>query len=233
MTRYFIWFVLLLSLRCLPHVQAQVNTASEKRFYASSVKAALGNLAEDEKAIYSGPLYTQYFVKMGNDGHPFYHSLQPEAIMYDSILYSSVNFIYDIFLDEVVVINPDSAWICLNKKKVNYFLLGGHKLTKIQNVNGLPSGFYEVLYEDNDISLFAKWTKVFNASVWKEKVSFFVVKEKVYAVHNKRELLDALGDRESEIRNFIRQNKLRFKKAQKIESFAKIVGFYSSIRKQP
>lgn len=192
MTKYFIWFAFLLpSLQPSLFAQAQVSVATEKRFYTSSVKAALGNLAESEKAIYSGPLYKQYFVNMGNDGHPFYHSLQPEGIMYDSILYSSVNFIYDIFLDEVVVINPDSAWISINKNKVSYFLLGGHKLARIQNVNGLTPGFYDVLYEDKDISLFAKWTKVFNASVWKEKVSFFVVKEKVYPVNSKSEILEA------------------------------------------
>ena len=232
MTRYFIWFCLLPTFPPLSQsVQAQVNATSEKIFYASSVRAALGNLAENEKAIYSGPLYTQYFVNMGNDGHPFYHSLQPEGIMYDSILYSTVNFIYDVFLDEVVVINPDSAWICVNKNKISYFLLGGHKLKRIENVDGLPPGFYEVLYEDNGISLFAKWTKVFNASVWKEKVSFFVLKEKVYPVHSKTEIIDALADKESEVKGFIRQNKLRFKKSQKVESFTRIVGFYSSIRK--
>jgi hypothetical protein len=196
---------------------------TESRFYASSIDYALDNLIEEQKAIYTGPLYFQYLVKMGNDGHPFYHNLQPESILYDGIVYSSVNFIYDVFLDEVIVIN-------LDKRKIEYFFLGGHKFKKIGDVTRLPSGFYEVIYDNDAISLLAKWTKVFRASIWKEKASFFVVKEKVYPVHSKKEMLDVFADKEKEIKNFIRQHKLKFKK-DKSTSFGKVVAFYSSLKK--
>jgi hypothetical protein len=207
---------------------AQLMTTTEKRFYDHSIEYALDNLIKDQSGLYAGPLYHQYFIKMGNDGHPFYHDLRPESIVYDNILYAPADFIYDIFIDEVIVINPDSNWISLDKRKISQFFLGGHKFEKIERLPGLAPGFYEIVYRDNTRSLLAKWKKVFSASVWKGKVSFFVVDDKVHPVQSKKEMINMFSDKEREVKAFIRQHKLKFKRGES-SSYKKVIEFYSSL----
>jgi hypothetical protein len=225
----YLFTVLLLVLLANVFAYTQDLTFSEKRFYATSVGYALDNIDEDQRNIFTGPQYHQYFIKMGNDGHPFFFDLRPESITYDGITYKDVNFIYDIFLDEVVVINPDSNWISLDKNNIKHFSLGGHNVRKVESREGLAPGFYESLFEDNRISLLAKWSKVFNASVWKEKVAFFVCSDKVYRVDNRRDMMKVLADKDTEVKKFISQNKLKFGK-NKSKDFKKVIEFYASLK---
>jgi hypothetical protein len=209
-------------------VSGQSTIQSEQKFYNTSIQNAISNINEEQKAIYTGPVYVQYFIKMGNDGHPFFPSLKPESITYSDIPYARVNFIYDIFKDEIAVLNPDSNWICLDKSKISKFSISGHHLRKIDTLSGIPSGFYEILHEGSNTLLLAKWSKLFKASVWVEKVTFFLITEKVYPLSNKKDLLQALRDKDNEIKNFIDDNKLNFKK-EKRSDFKKVLEFYSSL----
>ena len=211
-------------------VLAQSSILSEKRFYNNSIEAAVGNQIEEQKTIYTGPEYTQYFVTKGNAGHPFFQNTQPESITYDGVRYSSVSYVYDTFLDEIIVANPDGIWISVNKNKVTDFSLGGHYFQKINFRDDMPAGFYEILFKHDHISLVARWSKAFKASVWKEEVDFYVIREKAYSFQSKRELLEVLKDKQSEIKNYIRQNNLKFRK-NKSSAFTDVVRFYSSLQK--
>jgi hypothetical protein len=208
---------------------AQVATRAEKLFYSASVTNALDHLVDDQRAIYSGSNYLQYYVSKGNDGHPFFQSMKPESIVYEGILYTSIDFIYDVFLDELIILNPDTSWLRLRTDKIAEFRMGGRRFERLDSVAGLKAGFYEILHWDENVSLVAKWSKVFRASVWKEKVDFFILREEVYEIANKKKLIGALSDKQNELQAFIRDNKLPLKK-NKASAFTEIVKFYSSLK---
>ena len=228
MWRKLTWLVVLV-LSISPFARGQSPVLSEKRFYNNSIDAALGNLIEEQKAIFTGPEYTQYYVDKGNPGNPFFSNTQPESITYDGVRYTGITFIYDTFLDEIIVANPDNKWIAVNKARITSFSLGGHRFELINNRKDITPGFFEILYKDDHLSLIARWSKAFKASVWQEEAEFYLVREKAIAFSSKKELLEIFSEKQKEIKTYIRQNHLRFKK-DKSTSFTRIVKFYSSIR---
>jgi hypothetical protein len=228
MSRKFIWIALLV-LSASRYATAQSPILSERRFYRNSIDAALGNVNEEQKAIYAGPEYKQYYVSTGNPGNPFFSNTKPESITYNGIRYTGITFIYDTFLDEIIVSNPDNKWIYINKDKVTGFSLGGHQFELMNSRSDIEKGFYEILFRTESISLIARWSKAFKASAWKEEVDFHIIRDKAYAFNTKKELLEILSDKQKEIKTYIRQNHLNFKK-DKSASVTKVVQYYSSIR---
>jgi hypothetical protein len=212
-------------------LSAQVASAqddsSAETFRSNSLEAATSRLIDLQKAIYIGPRYFPYFQKFGK-GHPFLpdFSSQTDEIEYDGILYRPVDLIYDIFKDQVIIENPNSERIILLDEKIQRFVIDGREFKPVDTVSGLSPGFYEILY-DNKISLIAKCSKSLRGYLWKEKVTFFVIRDRAHVIDNKSDLLKTFRDDQVDIKNFIRDNKLNFKK-NKGDDLRRVVQFYVS-----
>jgi hypothetical protein len=207
---------------------AQTPAIAPNHFYTTSVRQAVGELIEDQQSIFSGPSYDQYFTRLTSNGHPYY-DLKGISIEYNQIEYRNITFLYDTYLDEVVVLRPDEkSWITVDKNRVSQINLGGHIFRYVKNVSGLKDGFYQIAATGTNAQLLAKWTKSFRASTWTQKVSLFIVKDKAYPVKSKKSLLQIFNDRQSEIRQFIKENDLKFKQ-NNVEDYSKVVRYYSSL----
>lgn len=207
---------------------AQTPAIAPSHFYATSLRHAQAEVDEDQQSIFSGPSYDQYFTRLSANGHPYY-DLKGISVEYNAIEYRNITFLYDTYLDEVVVLRPDEKnWITLNKNRVSQLNLGGHIFRYVKNVSELKDGFYQVAATGPTVQLLVKWTKSFRASAWTQKVTLFIVKEKAYPVKSQKSLLHILDDRQSEIRQFIKENRLKFKQ-DNVEDYSKVVRYYSSL----
>jgi hypothetical protein len=204
--------------------RAQFDQSAEA-FRNNSLEAATSRIIDIQKGIYIGPRYFPYFQKLGK-GHPFLPDLssQPDEIEYDHILYRPVDLIYDIFKDQVIIENPNSERIILLGKKIQRFVIDGKEFQPVDTVSGLAPGFYEILY-NNKTALVAKWSKSLRGYLWKQKVNYFVVTDRAYAIDKKSDLLKVFRDKQIEIKNFIRDNKLNFKK-NKADDLRRVVEVY-------
>jgi hypothetical protein len=219
-----------MSLLGICRVNAQTPAIAPNHFVATALRQAQAEVIEDQQSIFSGPNYDQYFTRLSSNGHPYFDQ-NGLSIEYNFNEYRNVTFLYDTYMDEVVVLRPDEKnWITLDKDRVAQFNLGGHIFRNFREVNGLMNGFYEVAAEGPNIQLLAKWTKSFRASTWTQKVSFFIVKERPFPVKSKKGLLQILSDKQTEIRQYIKENRLKFTQ-NSVEDYSKVVRYYSSLVK--
>jgi hypothetical protein len=208
---------------------AQSAAISPNYLLSTSIRQASNALIEEQQAIFSGPNYNQYFTKLSSQGHPYFKEMKGLYIEYNDIEYRNITFLYDTYLNEIVVLRPDQKnWVTLRKTLVSQFNLGGHVFQNFQNQAGLESGFYEVLVNTSKAQLLAKWSKAFRASSWNEHVELYAINKKPYLVNNRKQLLTVFSDKQAEVKQFIKENRLKFGQ-NKIEDFSKVVRYYSSI----
>lgn len=211
-------------------VCAQTAYVSESTLRTRTINSAINQIDEPQKAVYSGKNYVQYFVSKGNDGHPYFSDTRAEYIVFDDIQYNTVKFVYDIFLDEIVVFTPDSNWITPPKEKISAFSFGGRKHERFDSIGQIQAGFYEIVFKSDKATLLSKTRKLFRASVWTERVTYYLVTSTGYELESKKDLAAALSDRETEIRAFLRNEKLSFNSKNKGASFLKVVRYYSTLK---
>lgn len=208
---------------------AQSAAIAPNYLLSTSIRHASNEVIEEQQSIFSGPNYNQYFTKLSSQGHPYFEEMKGLYIEYNGIEYRNITFLYDTYLNEIVVLRPDQKnWVTLRKSLVSQFNLGGHMFQNVENQAGLESGFYEVLVNTPKAQLLAKWSKAFRASSWNERVELYVINKKPYLVNNRKQLLAVFNDKQAEVKQFIKENRLRFGQ-NKIEDFSKVVRYYSSI----
>jgi hypothetical protein len=204
---------------------------SAKAFYVQEAGANL--------SLYNGSEY--YRSPVSTKGFPFFkqESLIEGSVFYDGNLYEHVNLQYDIAKDELVIKNfQQNATIKLISQKVKHFTLQQHSFVYFLPDNKaadiMPEGFYEKLLSSN-ISVLAKRQKKFtlalnaddNSSKYSEYNSYFLQKQDGYfAVTDKRSLLTVLNDRKSQLKQYIRDNKISFTKDLE-DAIIKIVMYYN------
>ena len=174
--------------------------------------------------LYNGPLYEPY-ARAFTDGHQFFKTaaFSNETVSYDGLQYFNIPLQYDIIRDEVIIVYPiGNFFLNLVKEKVDSFSLFNHSFIKISNSNisAPATGFYEQLYSSPAISFLAKRTKLIqevsgrstiDTKVY-ERSHYYIKKDNVYhIVKNKNSVMNLLKDKKSEMQQYIKNNKLRFK----------------------
>lgn len=177
-------------------------------------------------------------------GHSFFDSVffVNGNIVYDNILYTDVPMLYDIVKDGLVTqCFYNSHFVFLASNRISQFSLLGHLFIRISedSAAGSPikTGFYECLYNGKN-KAWVKYKKtmeefVDHANTIKrravEKKRWYLYKGGTYfEVHGKRSILKVFKDKEKEILQFSRQNKIRFKNNMD-NALALIVAYYDTI----
>jgi hypothetical protein len=207
---------------------------SAKSFY---VQEAAANLS-----LYNGSEY--YRSPVSTKGFPFFKSenLIEGSVFYDGNLYQRINLQYDIAKDELVIKNlQQNATVTLIAQKVTYFTLEHHNFVYVLPANKaadfIAPGFYEKLLHSN-ISVLAKRIKKFslalnaedNSSKYTEVNSYFLQKQDdYYSITDKHSLLVLLNDKKNQLKEYIRDNKISFKKDPE-DAIIKIVTYYNQIK---
>ena len=223
------------------NVLAQTDQ-NDSSYYDAAIRNAVVLYQQSEKdqaRIMNGRQYKPYtfpFVK----GFPFFLTRQfsESSIIYDGGYYDHILLLYDEIL-ELVILNK-GVFIELINEKIEEFTIAGHKFYPLfkDSANNLPtSGFYEILYDGN-IDVYKKekksivdvlsTTEGYQAEAVEKKFYYIKKDDRYYLVKKKADLLKVLGDKKSEIQQFIRKNKLDIKR-DKDNVLPKIATYYDQL----
>ena len=216
------WFVFLFVSITVSAQQLPPDTSASNLAMESGVNTYLGQMAENS------PLYNGYeFVPYGLNitGFPWFGSpeMKKGAVYYDGSLFKGIDLYYDLINDQVIIKDfTRNYFITLVGDKIRYFDLGNDHFIRFSEGNevGLEKGFYHSVYEGNTTVLIRYMKKIQyttnpekTSSRYTQYTSYYVINKGIYSqISSKGDLIDVYSDKKNEIRKFIGENKLNFRK---------------------
>jgi hypothetical protein len=191
----------------------------------------------EKQLIYNGKLWRNLYIRVKDD--PFFLSAEflSGDVRFNGKEFRNLKVKYDIFNDEVILwVNPQTI-IVLNKEMISEFTFdyqnrSYHILNIGSDSTSLLHGFVHVLY-DGPTTLFVKYVKKIELQPLDRKSDIFYQQHRIFVridsaivqVSGKRELFKLLGDRKTEIRDYIRSNRLSVLRKDP-DSFIPVLQFY-------
>lgn len=216
----------------------QTASALQKSYYLNQISLT---------KLYNGPEYIDYTkLYSSTNGHQFF--LSPEkmdgSVTYDNHTFYGVNMAYDIARDQVVVKHANNPFtLKLISKNVQAFSIGGHdfrRLVSDSSTQGvIQTGFYELLVDDI-FKVYARRKKGTQEKIDQKTIILeFISDNKLYMeksgsfyyIKNKNYLIELLGSRESEVKEYIKSKKLKFKKSRKEADILSTVQYFLGLPK--
>jgi hypothetical protein len=157
--------------------------------------------------------------------------------------FKNVKLQYDIYNDELLTLTNKNVIIQLNKEMVDEFTISianrDYRFSRFPGEKKSPPFGYVNILCDGKTSLWVKYLKTIELRAVDNKFDSFSQSHKIYInkdnkptqVRNKKQLLELFIDRKSELRNYIRENKIKISGRQP-ESFIPVVEFYNDLNKQ-
>tara|TARA_R110001606_G_scaffold393731_1_gene563944 strand:+ start:72 stop:848 length:777 start_codon:yes stop_codon:yes gene_type:complete len=213
---------------CISRTYAQLNIDSKNHYVWFDETVGNGNLA-----IYNGTIFVEKFKAPANN-HRFLldNSYHLGNLIYDNQPYYDIYLKYDIYEDEIIAkldYKTNSLYIKLIKEKISYFEIYSSELTifneKLTFIDSATkpavsskkfSGFYQVLYEFNEITLMKKNFKKRDKKIidnlvysnFLNKDVFIILKENnYYVVDSKYDLIKLFPKQKKYISIFYRRNR--------------------------
>jgi hypothetical protein len=195
--------------------------------------------------LYNGPEYIDY-TKLYTTikGHQFFLSDQKlnGSVTYDNHLFENVKIAYDIARNQVVVQHADNPFtLRLINKDIQNFTIDGHYFTRIvadsSNQAVIKTGFYELLL-DKSFRVFAQRRKGTLEKVEEQKIilefnpetRLYLEKSGVfYDINSRKNLILALGSKETDLKKYIKSNKLKFDTKQRESSIISAVNYFEQL----
>lgn len=219
---------LLLACLALPgYMVAAQDTAINNHFTAVAVHQAVSSYhhyIDKQSRLYNGIEYVGYSPKI--EGIPYFqeNTWQRGSIVYDGIAYDTVQMMYDIVKDRVVILHFNNFFrVALFSEKVTSFSLLGHHFIRIERdslgKSPLATGFYDQLYT-GPTSMLVRRTKFIEETV-KETVErkfleqdyYYLYKNGSYhIIRTQKGLFALLKEHAREIRQHLKKKKLKFRK---------------------
>ncbi len=140
-------------------------------------------------------------------------------VMINGILFTNVLLKYDIYNDDLITPYRNKKVLILNKEIIDNFTLHfDNREFRFLNLkeNESMDGYYQVYY-DGIIKLYKKWRKkrvqfAIEArydEFQSDDVLYLVKADVFYEISSKRNLLKLLGDRKQELKNYLKENRIR------------------------
>jgi hypothetical protein len=209
----------------LPTAVFGQSTVSDSAIRAAGLNTAIAQFRDsmgNSMPLYTGPRYTEYYAQM-KEGHPFFMGTTPHPgeVMFDNIFYPNLFLKYDMLVNKIIL--SDSTHVIstsLNSEKIDYFTIGGARFIKLYKTkaNGLPDNdFYQVMTEGKHVTLFKKDTRKITEDsehkryIW-ASVTYYLKKGDIYyPVGSQAKALNAMNDKRSQVRSYIKSNSLSFR----------------------
>ncbi len=242
--KYLLLFLIACCVKNVAHAQAVADSLDAKQTTVyTNIERDFYKKIGPQSRLYNGMQYDLYNPHMkGNAYYDDVDSWNKGSVFYDGYLYTNVNMMYDIYKDEVVILIYNNFMrISLISEKIRDFdLLNQHFIylkNDPANSNSLKTGFYGELY-GGKIQVLSKKTKnIQNSTDYLGNITpyFSPVKDyylfkngKYYTVNSQGAFLDALSDHKKEIKQFIRTNNIKFKKAPE-QAMTAIAAYYDHL----
>ena len=233
------------------------SLASMLLFAQSENRDSLWTLRKKEEAIktyyqsikenapfFNGAEYTGHGQNI--IGHPFFANGNAYSgfLEYDGVLYNNVSMQYDIVDDAIIISDfTNNYFIRLNSKKIGRFTLYDYVFIQpsfYQGAGEVPeNGFFQQLYNGSTTILVKRKKMVIHKTTMEEKSndryrqfnSYYIRKGNVYlAIGRNKDVIRAYADKKNEIRKFIGENKLNFRKKPD-EMLERTAAYYDQLKK--
>ncbi|HLN56133.1 MAG TPA: hypothetical protein VK207_09075 [Bacteroidales bacterium] len=198
-----------------------------------------GQDTKEMQELYNGSIWINSLAAVKGDQFLLSKSFMPGTITIMGKTYP-VSLRYDIYEDQIQIPAGRFGLLQINKLLVDSFSISdrGKDMKfvplKKDSIVGTKS-FYNVLLEGS-VSLYVKYVKKIdklntggeNAEFYQVNRILFVKDDEFFQVKRKKDLLQAMNDRKSEVRSFIRNHGLRIKQSQP-ENLIPVIKYYGSL----
>lgn len=188
--------------------------------------------------LFNGSEYIEYNSISGQ--HPYYEADWSDGVVfYDGELYERTPLLFDLSLDKLITENSNGRPLQLISEKIKYFILNGHTFVYLPE-NKIKEGFYDLLY-NGEIKVYVRRKKALQKKVsgtalettFEETVRYYILKKENYTlVKKKKDVFSALADHKNELKKFVHENHLRFKRNPEV-ALTQMAQFYDQISKEP
>lgn len=203
------------------------DTTTGNSFTAAALHNAVASYhhyIDKQSRLYNGIEYFGYSPKI--EGIPYFleNTWQRGSIVYDGIAYDTVQMMYDIVKDRIVILHFNNFFrLALFSEKVKSFSLMNHHFVRIErdslSHSPLVTGFYDQLYT-GPTSVLARRSKFIEETVkeqlerkFTEQYQYYIYKGGGYhTVRTKNGLFSLLKDHAREIKQYLKKKKLKFRK---------------------
>jgi len=181
-------------------------------------------IGRSNSGLINGPEYKVEY--MGKNTHPFFEERTPNLgmVYYRGHTYLDVPLIYDIHHDKLVLVHQTEQQLQflveLVLSEVEEFSIWGHNFKKMTITDSLEAlvstGYFEVIWDEGEYDLIAKRRKVNfpqgqDIRFFQANMFFLKRDQEVIQVRAKRHFLKVFPERKSDIKRFLKKNKLRIK----------------------
>ena len=229
-----------------PIVSAQ-SPASDTVFFRQSINNAITLYHQylgDQSGLYNGSQYPGYTFSFKDGGYAFF--IKDPAygtVVYDNMFYPSVKLLYDEIRDELVL-EDSTHRIQLLAPRVAAFSIGTDRFIRVVKDSGSNSpaatGFYQLLYQGK-ISVLKKEIKKIREelryvddgiirSIELKRNHYIKRSNVLYEVDSKNALFSVLKDHKKEVQQYIKSNKLSFRK-DRDNLLIKVSAYYDQLTK--
>lgn len=231
-----------------PSLHAQLSR-DDSVFYVKAVASAITvyhqNLG-DQSGLYNGSQNAGYSFSFQSGGHPYFltSELGRGSIVYDNVFYPDVLLKYD-ETAELVVFQDPKHQIQLISERIARFSITDNNFIRIEKDDSLSNsivrtGFYNLLY-DGKVQALKKEVKVIREELRSNSEGIlrfidistyhYIKKNNEYfPVNSKGAIMDIFKDRKKEIQQYIKTNKLNFKK-DRDNMLIKVSALYDQLTK--
>jgi hypothetical protein len=215
----------------------KVDTSFLALSKAKSIALYTGTI-RDQSRLFNGSDYIVYLPQ--DEEHPYYGSddWTTGSIVYWNELYENVSVLFDISTDQVIVEHDRGSPVRLVPEKVQRFTILGHTFVRLlkDDKNKRSDGFYDQLYNGKS-KVYARYSKTYRETLqtprvipsFDESVRYYVVKDgNFHVVKTKRSILQVLSDRKSELKSFLRKNRIRYNDNRE-KAIVRLTEFYDTL----
>jgi hypothetical protein len=195
---------------------------------------------KENQILYNGKLWHNLSQNIKGDQFLFSNDYLPGSLTINGKSFNNLGISYDIYNDEIIILTNHGSNLQLNKEMVDSFsLVYNFKTYRFKNTmeDSLPNikGYVNVLYKGKS-ALFVKYKEEIQILAVDNKYDLFFQTYRIYLqkegivhqINSKRELLKLLYEDKSQIKDFIRKNKLKISKKEP-ESFVPVIRYYDSM----
>jgi hypothetical protein len=221
--------------RCLAQTRPPDST-----LYSDAAKQVIGQFKAtiaDQSELYNGAQYELY--PPANKGTFYFldkNYCVPSVIHYNDTWYKNIPILYDVHNDVMVSIAGNNLYAMRSEKVSDVYLLDHHFIYRNADpLNSLAAGFYDLLYGGKSAVLVKRTKKIDESkateTIYEDITDIYVKKgNKYYPVNSKGSVMDVFKDKNKELNQYLKDNKIKFNKDRE-SAIARLAGYYDQINK--
>lgn len=195
---------------------------------------------KEDQDLYNGRIWKNLYYFVMEDQFLFSKTFLTGNITINGKSYTGIPLKYDLFKDELLTPAYEGIILQLNKELIDSFSLSfENKIYRFIKMKGdsanSAASYYNVLYKGHS-SVLVRYRKKIDKLAVEGKYDEFYPLTKIFLVKGneffplsgKSDLLKAMEDKESELKVFIRKNRIHVT-AKEPESFVSVVRYYDDL----